>query len=152
VLPDESLTAMAASDRDRIHQLEDELSGLRAKLAAVPKPDKAFAAVVLPPEPTHVLRRGDVSMKGEMVAPAGLSAIRGLSSDFGLPRDPPDGERRRKMAEWIANPANPLFSRVMVNRAWHYHFGAGIVESPNDFGYNGGQPSHPELLDYLSAE
>ena len=40
----------------------------------------------------------------------------------------------------------------MVNRIWHYHFGVGIVDSPNDFGFNGGRPSHPELLDWLSGE
>jgi len=56
------------------------------------------------------------------------------------------------MAEWITHPQNPLFSRIIVNRLWHYHFGVGLVDTPNDFGFNGGRPSHPELLDWLAAE
>ena len=57
-----------------------------------------------------------------------------------------------KLADWIASADNPLFARVMVNRVWHYHFGAGLVKNPNDFGFNGGTPSHPELLDWLATE
>jgi len=56
------------------------------------------------------------------------------------------------LAEWIASPRNPLFARVMVNRIWQDHFGAGLIDSPNDFGFNGGKPSHPELLDWLAGE
>jgi len=92
-----------------------------------------------------------VNRKGEVVSPGGLSCIAALSN-FGLPADAPEAERRRKLAEWIANPGNPLFSRVMVNRMWSYHLGAGIVANPNDFGFNGGRPSHPELLDWLAGE
>ena len=51
------------------------------------------------------------------------------------------------LAEWITDPANPLTARVMVNRIWLYHFGRGIVATPNDFGRMGTRPSHPELLD-----
>src|SRR5262249_38253454 len=60
--------------------------------------------------------------------------------------------RRAKLAEWIASPDNPLTARVMVNRIWHYHFGRGIVGTPNDFGFNGDRPTHAELLDWLASE
>src|SRR5262249_34345989 len=60
--------------------------------------------------------------------------------------------RRKKLAEWITAPNNPLFARVIVNRVWHYHFGTGIVETPNDFGFNGGRPSPPELLDWRTRQ
>ena len=55
------------------------------------------------------------------------------------------------MADWIASGDNPLFARVIVNRLWQHHFGAGLVNTPNDFGFTGGQPSHPLLLDYLAS-
>jgi hypothetical protein len=101
--------------------------------------------------PMHFLARGDVSLPGEAVAAGGLSAMQGLSPDFQLPVDAPDGLRRQKLAEWIASPDNPLFHRVAVNRVWHYHFGQGLVLSPSDLGFNGGQPSHPGLLEWLAV-
>ncbi|HEY1861885.1 MAG TPA: DUF1553 domain-containing protein, partial [Gemmataceae bacterium] len=58
---------------------------------------------------------------------------------------------RSALANWIANPQNPLTWRSIANRVWHYHFGKGIVDTPNDFGWNGARPTHPELLDWLAV-
>ena len=58
---------------------------------------------------------------------------------------------RRELAERMASANNPLTARVMVNRLWAWHFGRGLVATPNDFGNHGAQPSHPELLDYLAG-
>jgi hypothetical protein len=55
------------------------------------------------------------------------------------------------LAKWLTDPRNPLPWRSIVNRVWHYHFGKGIVETPNDFGHNGQLPTHPELLDWLAV-
>jgi hypothetical protein len=98
-----------------------------------------------------VLERGDYRKPREVVSPAGLKAISAPSPDLGLRPDAPEGVRREALARWLTDPRNPLTARVFVNRLWHYHFGRGLVETPSDFGFNGGRPSHPELLDYLAS-
>jgi hypothetical protein len=123
--------------------------GDRPLTAWAPLP-AAWAAVSSTPGPTHVLIRGDIEKPAERVGAAGLSAIRTPSPDLGLGLDAPEGERRLKLAEWIADPRNPLPPRVLVNRVWHWHFGQGIARTPSDFGFNGDRPSHAELLDWLA--
>jgi hypothetical protein len=77
--------------------------------------------------------------------------VAGLPSRFSLAGQP-EGERRAALARWITDERNSLTWRSIVNRVWQYHFGQGLVETPNDFGRMGGQPSHPELLDWLASE
>ena len=112
---------------------------------------RVYAVAPRVPEKTFLLNRGNLAQPGALLTPGGVAALK-LPADFGLAADAPDGERRKKLAEWITHPKNPLFARVMVNRLWHYHFGAGLVETPSDFGFNGARPSHPELLDWLADE
>ncbi|MCB9941286.1 MAG: DUF1553 domain-containing protein [Planctomycetaceae bacterium] len=111
-----------------------------------------YAVAPRPPETSHVLLRGNTTQPGEVVAAAGVASLVGVDPDFHLPADAADADRRQKLAAWITDRQNPLFARVLVNRLWHYHFGVGIVDTPNDLGFNGGRPTHPELLDYLAHQ
>ncbi len=76
----------------------------------------------------------------------------GLDPLFELTDSQDEGARRAALADWIASPENVLTWRSIANRLWHYHFGRGLVDTPNDFGRNGSKPTHPELLDWLAVE
>ncbi|MCH2117186.1 MAG: DUF1553 domain-containing protein [Pirellulales bacterium] len=114
--------------------------------------------------PFHVFLGGNPQRKGAQVLPASLavfgngdekSASRGPAgkgAPYRLSSDADEGERRTALANWLVGSASPLTLRVLANRLWHYHFGTGIVDTPSDFGYMGGNPVHPELLDFLAAE
>jgi hypothetical protein len=104
------------------------------------------------PRPIFVLSRGDVTKPGKEVGPGAIAAIPGLKGRFALPPNHAEGDRRAALAGWLTDPANPLTWRSIVNRVWQYHFGRGIVDTPNDFGRMGQLPTHPELLDWLAAE
>jgi hypothetical protein len=93
-----------------------------------------------------------VQQPGEAIGPGGLACLKGLPHEFQLADSQNEGARRAALAAWIAAPNNPLTWRSIVNRVWHYHFGRGLVDTPNDFGRNGSRPSHPELLDWLAVE
>lgn len=99
-----------------------------------------------------MLARGNVLKPGKEVGPGALSGVSELPARFELPAAAAEGERRAALARWIVDRRNPLTWRSIVNRVWQYHFGRGIVDTPNDFGRNGAKPTHPELLDWLAAE
>ncbi len=129
-----------------------ELERLDLEIQAQPETDLVYAVVPRAPRPIHVLNRGDVEQPMEPVGPGALSCVPELNFDFSTAATGDEGARRAALANWIADPRNRLTWRSIVNRVWHYHFGRGLVETPNDFGRNGASPSHPELLDWLAVE
>jgi hypothetical protein len=122
---------------------------LSRKLREAAQPALAYVGTFSPPAPTFRLHRGDPQDKRERIAPAGLTAF---GVRLQLPETAPEQQRRLALAKWITDPNHPLTARVIVNRLWQHHFGQGIVDTPSDFGLNGGKPTHPELLDWLAAE
>jgi hypothetical protein len=130
---------------------EADLKEIAATRAALPPPNLVFSVLPRAPRPISVLARGDVEKPTEAVGPGALSCLASLPSTFEVAPAASEGDRRAALARWLASPGNPLTWRSIVNRVWSYHFGRGIVDTPNDFGKNGGRPSHPGLLDWLAA-
>jgi len=109
-----------------------------------------YGVVSVMPRPVFLLGRGEVTAPLELVQPKGLSCVQSVSfqaADWSV-----EGNRRLALATWISSPDNPLLWRTLANRIWITHFGQGLVETPNDFGWNGTRPTIPELLDFLAAE
>jgi mono/diheme cytochrome c family protein len=143
-----------------------ESARIAAELKTLPKPDLVYVGGIHSgsgnfkgtgadggrPRPIRLLARGQVTQPGRPVDPGALSAITFAAARFELPPDAPEGERRAALARWLTDPRNPLTWRSIVNRVWQYHFGRGLVDTPNDFGRNGGRPTHPDLLDWLAAD
>jgi hypothetical protein len=133
--------------------LQDELKKF-AKLKPAPLPVATGITDIGPQAPpTHLLQRGNFRNPGEEVHPAFLTILD--EGKITIPPASPDAKttgRRTILAQWLTSPDNPLTARVMVNRLWHHHFGRGIVGTPSDFGFQGEQPTHPELLDWLATE
>jgi hypothetical protein len=154
--------AETAGPEDKINELKQQLGAIDAGLRQLPAKKMVFAAASqfaaqgsfsapAQPRPIHLLARGDVQAKGALVAPAGLACIAGPNADFKLDAKAADGERRAALARWLVDPRNAIVRRSIVNRVWQYHFGQGIVDTPNDFGRMGSLPSHPELLEWLAG-
>jgi hypothetical protein len=119
--------------------------------------EKISAFVETDPKPPvhHVLKRGQHGKPGAEVQPGVLEALCTPKNRYQI--EPHSTEyistgRRTAFAKWVTSPENPLFARVMVNRIWQHHFGAGIVTTSDNLGASGAKPSHPDLLDYLAAE
>ncbi|MFM7604166.1 MAG: PSD1 and planctomycete cytochrome C domain-containing protein, partial [Prosthecobacter sp.] len=93
--------------------------------------------------PTFILMRGAYDKPGEKVSAATPAVLPALAAD--LPRN------RLGLAKWLVSRENPLTARVIVNRFWQHFFGTGLVRTSEDFGSQGEQPSHPELLDWLAV-
>jgi hypothetical protein len=129
-----------------------ELAAVEKQLRRLPSPDLVYGVLPQAPRPIHVLARGDVESPGQHVNAGALSCVSGLEYDFSFAEPTAEGSRRAALASWITDPKNVLTWRALVNRVWHYHFGRGLVETPNDFGWNGSRPTHPELLDWLAVE
>ncbi|MEX0977289.1 MAG: DUF1553 domain-containing protein, partial [Pirellulales bacterium] len=116
-----------------------------------------------PPPPTYLLRRGNHETPGAEVAPGFFSVL--CSSESAAGSVAPDGPaaprpagqtsgRRLALAHWLTDwnsPAGALVARVRVNRIWQHLFGKGIVETSENLGLSGAQPTHPELLDWLAC-
>ncbi|MEM7143483.1 MAG: DUF1553 domain-containing protein [Verrucomicrobiota bacterium] len=108
--------------------------------------------VTTDPSPTPFLARGDYTKKEHPVE-AGYIAVLENGLEDAVDQHAVDGStgRRLAFARWLARPDHPLTARVMANRIWQYHFGRGLVVTPDDFGERGARPSHPELLDWLAT-
>ena len=163
-----AITRAARTESQRLEIASFSIDFLaRRELAVLPPPAKVYGAgarseVILAvgkgtpqeisqPRQVYVLRRGDLNKPGAEAFPGALSAVAGLKARFALPAGAPESARRAALADWIASRDNPLTWRSIANRVWQHHFGRGICDTPSDFGRMGGEPSHPDLLDWLAC-
>ncbi|MEE3370960.1 MAG: PSD1 and planctomycete cytochrome C domain-containing protein [Planctomycetota bacterium] len=147
------LEALQPEEQEHHNTLLKLRQSVQQELAAIkPLPTAWIGTFSEPAEPTYLMKGGDPEKKGPNVVPASLSVLDQVVPSYQLAEDAPEASRRQKLAQWITHPENPLTPRVLANRIWHYHFGRGIVATPSDLGYNGGRPSHPQLLDWLAQQ
>jgi hypothetical protein len=113
---------------------------------------KGTPTTVAKAKTVQVLKRGEFDKPMKEAVSGALSAIHALPARFEKAQASDEAARRAALADWLADEKNPLTWRSIANRVWHYHFGHGLCDTPNDFGRMGGTPSHPELLDWLACE
>jgi mono/diheme cytochrome c family protein len=167
-LPDALVEILAVPAEKRTDRQKAELAlhvlgeKLERQLAALPPPHLVYAGAsdfkpdgsfkpAKTPRPVHLLKRGDINKPAEEAVPGAVACVPGLEARFRLTDPNDEGARRAALARWLSDPKNVLTWRSIVNRAWHYHFGRGLVDTPNDLGHMGSRPTHPELLDWLAA-
>ena len=132
-------------------EAREQLKVLRARQEEMqktspPEPDMASAVQEGEPIDQKVFIRGDYGNHGE----AAPKAVPVMLASYGRPAQNFRGSGRLQLAEWITSPDNPLPARVMANRIWQWHFGEGLVRTPDNFGRMGERPTNPYLLDYLA--
>jgi hypothetical protein len=150
VSPEEIRAKLSQPDAERIHGIETKLLTMFDGYAAPPMSPGVIDVGREAPR-TYIALRGNPDARGEEVKPGFLSVLGGGE----IPEPPIEARstgRRKALAQWLASADNPLFARVMANRIWQFHFGAGLLATPSDFGTRAGRPSHPELLDWLATE
>ena len=126
-------------------RLSEEAAALKKQIAAAEAeiPTTLVMEEQKEMRPTFILMRGAYDKPGEKVTAATPGVLPALAAD--LPHD------RLGLAKWLVSRENPLTARVIVNRFWQHFFGTGLVRTSEDFGSQGEQPSHPELLDWLAV-
>jgi len=135
---------------DHVHyqEIKAALDRAQRQLSSLQKLTKNIRVQVLKrkaePRTTHVLVRGVWDKKGELVSPGVPAAILDAPNET----EP----SRIDLANWLISTDNPLTARVIVNQLWQLCFGTGLVRTPGDFGLQGEQPTHPDLLDWLAVE
>ncbi|MEZ6143434.1 MAG: DUF1553 domain-containing protein [Zavarzinella sp.] len=147
------LEALKENEKKQLLQWDAQLAHLRAEIARLAGSQllKVYTLNTQQPPVTQVLARGQAANPVRAIGAGSLSKV-SAKQHYELPHNAPEGERRKKIAQWLTSSDNPLFARVMVNRIWYYHFGTALVQTPSDFGFNGGKPIHADLLNWLTAE
>ncbi len=137
--------AAKKAEPNTLKALEDELKQLQNSQSRRPMVISVVEEKVIEDAKVHI--RGSVNNQGELVPRGFLQVIATKSVPM------PKGQSGRlELANWIADPANPLTARVYANRVWHWLMGSGIVRTTDNFGTTGELPSDPELLDYLASQ
>ncbi|MED6314829.1 MAG: DUF1553 domain-containing protein, partial [Verrucomicrobiota bacterium] len=141
------LSDLNESEIKEMVALIGQLRMAQAELNRLSTGPQTFAASFTKPETTWFLRRGDPMQRLEKLSPT-IPIVLGRLQ----PKDTTEPERRLALARHLTRQDHPLTARVMVNRVWQKHFGAGLVDTPSDFGKMGNTPTHPSLLDWLASE
>jgi len=137
--------------KQRYAELKKELAKYDQLKPAEPPVAEAMVDSGRVAPPTYLLAKGVWDAPLDEVQPGFLTILDPKPAKIVPPAGVDSTGRRTALANWLADPKNPLTARVMVNRIWHYHFGRGIVGTPSDFGVMGEAPANPQLLDYLAA-
>ena len=137
------------AEQSRLPEVKAALDAVNTELKKIPSLPTTWLPLFKQPQTTVVFKGGDPMKPGDPVKPASLAVLDKVTPAYELSVNAPEAERRMALARWITEN-NPLTARVLANRIWQHHFGTGIVDTPSDFGYLGGKPTHPELLDWLA--